>query len=49
MFDILRRKKGMTLKLGQLIEYWIRNTFMEKSCRKYAPKAVPGHLFIFGK
>ena len=28
----------MTLKLCPLIEYYIRNIFMEKICRKCAPK-----------
>ena len=48
LFDILRRKKRMTLKLHQLIKYWIRNIFMEKLCRKCAPKASPRPLFNFG-
>ena len=39
----------MMLKLCPLIEYYIRNIFMEKSCRKYAPKASPRPLFYFGK
>ena len=36
----------MTLELCQLREYEIRNIFMEKSCRKYMPKASPRTLFI---
>ena len=36
----------MRLKLCPLIEYYIRNIFMEKSCRKCAPKASPRTLFI---
>ena len=36
----------MTLKLCPLIEYLTRNIFMEKSCKKYAPKAGPRLLFI---
>ena len=39
-FDILRRKKCMTLKLCPLIE------FMEKWCRKCTPKSSPRPLFI---
>ena len=49
MFKILRRKKGMALKLYPLIEYEIRNIFMEKSCRKCALEASPRPLFYFGK
>ena len=41
MFDILRRKKGMALKLCQLIESWIRNIFTEKSSRICVWKLVP--------
>ena len=43
-FDILKRKKHMIFRLCQLIEYQIRNIFMKKSCRKYAPKASPRPL-----
>ena len=39
MVDILRRNKGMALKLCPLIEYETGNIFMEKSCKKCAPKA----------
>ena len=40
----MRRKKGMRLKLCPLIEY--RNVFMDKSCRKCAPKVVPDPFLI---
>ena len=43
----MRRKMNMRLKLCPLIEYYIRNIFMEKSCRKCAPKASPRRLFLF--
>ena len=43
------RKEGMTLKLCPLIVYYMKNIFMEKSCRKYAPKASPRPLSNFGK
>ena len=33
------------MKMGQLIEYKIRNIFLEKSYRKYGGKLVPD-LFI---
>ena len=36
----------MTLKLCPLIEYNIRNIFMEKSNREGAPKAGPRPFFI---
>ena len=49
LFDISRRKKHMTLKLCQLIEYYVRNIFMEKSCRIYGLKASPRPLPNFGK
>ena len=32
--NILRRKSNQTMKLGQLIEYIIRNIFLEKSYTK---------------
>ena len=43
----LKNEKGMTLKLCQLIEYYLRNIFIEKSCRKCAAKASPRSLFNF--
>ena len=46
----LEKEKGMTLKLRQLIEYYIRNIFMvNSSSRKSALKASPRPLFNFGK
>ena len=36
----------MTLKLCQLLEYYVRNIFMEKSCRNYAPKSSPRFFLI---
>ena len=38
----------MALKLCPLIEYHIKNIFMEKSCRKCAPKASSRAFFKFG-
>ena len=49
LFNILRGKVGLTLKLSKLIEYQIRTIFMEKVYRKYAPKASPRPLSNFGK
>ena len=36
----------MTFKLCSVIEYEIKNIYMEKSHRKCAPKATPRSLFI---
>ena len=46
LFDILKRKKGMTLKLCRVLnmEY-----FYGKVMQKYAPKASRGPSFSFGK
>ena len=46
LLDILRRKKYMTWKLSQLIEYLLnKEHFMKKSCRKYAAKVSLRPLF----
>ena len=37
----LEEEQGMTLKLCPYIDFWIRNIFMEKSCRKCALKLIP--------
>ena len=42
-------KLGMILKLGQLIEYLVRYTFMEKVYLRYALKTSVIPLFNFGK
>ena len=39
----------MILKLCQLIQYQIGRIFMEKTCRKCAPKVISRLLFNFGK
>ena len=39
-----KEKKDITLNLCQLIEFYVKNIFMEKSCRNYVPKASPGPL-----
>ena len=49
LFDILRRKTGMKLKLCQLIEYLKRNIFIKKSRRKCALKASPRPFLNFHK
>ena len=34
--DISKSKDNKTLKSGQLIEYNVRNIFLQKSCRKWS-------------
>ena len=43
------RRKGLILKLGQLIDYQTTETFTEKVYRKCAPKASPRSLYDFNK
>ena len=38
--DILRSKSNQTIKLGQLIEYNIRNIFLQKSHTKYGGETI---------
>ena len=38
--NILRSKNNQTMKLGQLIEYNIRNIFLEKSYKKCDGKTI---------
>ena len=39
--NISRSKDNQTLKFGQLIEYNMRNIFLEKSCTKYGGETIP--------
>ena len=39
--NILRGKGNQTIKLGQLIEYNMRNIFLEKSYTKCGRKTIP--------
>ena len=39
----------MTFRLCPFIEYYVRNIFRERSCRKCAPKASPRPFLNFGK
>ena len=41
MPNILRSKENQTLKFGQLIEYNMRSTFVEKSYTKCGGEAIP--------
>ena len=42
--NIARGKGNQTMKFGQLIEYNLRNSFVEKSYTKYAAKTIPRPL-----
>ena len=39
--NISRRKDNETMKFGQLIEYNMRNIFVEKSCTKCGAETIP--------
>ena len=42
IFPNTSRSKGtQTMKFGQLIEYNMRNTYLEKSYRKYGGEIIP--------
>ena len=43
--NISRSKGNQKMKFGQLIEYNIRNIFVEKSYTKYAGETIPRRLF----
>ena len=50
--DILRSKGNQTMKLGQLIEYNMRDIFLKKSYTKFSGEACPRpfyHLPLFYK
>ena len=42
--NILRSKGNQIMKLGQLIEYYMRNLFLEKSFIKCGGKTIPRPL-----
>ena len=44
--NISRSKGNQTMKFGQLIEYNMRNIFVEKSYTKYAGEIIPRPLTI---
>ena len=45
MFPNISRSKGnQTMKFDQLIQYNMRNIFVEKSCTKYAGETIPRPL-----
>ena len=43
--DISRRKGNQTMKFGQLMEYKMRNIFLEKSCKKCGIEISPRPFF----
>ena len=47
MPNILRSKGNEAMKFSQLIEYNVRNTFLQKSCRKWGKKTSFRPLFVF--
>ena len=44
--NILRSKNNQAMKFGQLIEYNMRNFFLEKSYTKYGREAIPPGSFL---
>ena len=47
--NISRNKDNQTMKFGQLIEYNLRNIFVEKSNTKYAGETIPRPLSKISK
>ena len=45
----LKKEGNMTMKSGQLIEYNVRNIFLEKSCKNQTGILVPDLFFVFKK
>ena len=43
--NISRSKGNQTMKFGQLIEYNMRNNFLEKLCRKRGGEIIPTFFF----
>ena len=41
LLNISRSKDNQTMKFGQLIEYNMRNIFVEKSYSKYGGETIP--------
>ena len=42
--NISSSRGNQTMKFGQLIEYDMKNIFLENSCIKYVEKTSPRHL-----
>ena len=49
LLKISRSKGNQTMKFGQLIEYNIRNSFLEKSCTKCGREARPRTFYKISK
>ena len=47
--NISRSKDNLTMKSGQLIEYNLRNIFVEKSYTKFAGETIPRSLSKISK
>ena len=47
--NFLRGKDNQTMRLGQLIEYTIRNIFLEKSYTKHGKEASPRSFYEISK
>ena len=45
MSNFSRSKGNQTIRFGQLIEYNMRNNFLEKSYTKYSGEASPRHFY----
>ena len=43
--EISRSKCNQTMKFGMLVEYNMRNIFLEKSCRTYSGEYSPRPFF----
>ena len=41
LLNISRSKGNQTMRFGQLIEYNMKNIFLEKSCTKYGGETIP--------
>ena len=41
LLNISKSKGNQTMRFGQLIEYNMKNIFLEKSCTKYGGETIP--------
>ena len=49
LFNISESKDNLTMNLGQLIKYSMRDIFLEKSCTKYGGEPTPRPLYAKSK
>ena len=47
--NISRSKGNQTMKFGQLVEYKVKNTFLQKSCKNEPGRLVPDFFCFFKK